>query len=229
MARLYVHPGDPPPPPEFRALLAPGPAEALLDPQAAAWRDGVPVAWGHDRYRTSFRAAWTADALAIRFDCEDDRPWWTIAERDGRLWQEEVVEMFLDPAGAGLAYAEVEISPANVVCDLRVDTPWPHLSSDPRWHWEGLVSRVTVEEQPGGRCRWTVSAVLPFAGLAGLSPDAAARVPPSRGDRWRFNVFRIKRPHGPVEPERDAIYAAWSVPSGPSFHDPAAFRALLFG
>jgi hypothetical protein len=41
-------------------------------------------------------------------------------------------------------------------------------------------------------------------------------------------VFRIKRPHGPAEPEREAIYAAWSVPSGPSFHDPAAFREFVF-
>jgi hypothetical protein len=40
-------------------------------------------------------------------------------------------------------------------------------------------------------------------------------------------VFRIKRPGGPDQPERDAVYAAWSVPDGPSFHDPTAFRDLV--
>jgi hypothetical protein len=53
-------------------------------------------------------------------------------------------------------------------------------------------------------------------------------VPPREGDRWRFNVFRIKRPHGPQEPERGALYTAWSTPAGPSFHEPAAFRDLVF-
>jgi hypothetical protein len=56
----------------------------------------------------------------------------------------------------------------------------------------------------------------------------AKRLPPEPGDRWRFNVFRIKRPGGPGAPERDAIYAAWAVPDGPSFHVPAVFRDLRF-
>ncbi len=229
MARLFVHPHDPVPQPELRVPPTPGPAAALLDPQAPAWAQVAPIEWGHDRYRTRFRAAWTADALLVRFDCDDDHPWWTIAKRDGRLWEEEVVEIFLDPEGSGRTYAEVEISPANVVCDLRVLAPWPNLSSDADWDWQGLASAVTVAPSAGGRCRWTACAVLPFAGLADLSREAAARVPPSSGDRWGFNVFRIKRPHGPSEPERDAIYAAWSVPPGPSFHVPSSFRALVFG
>ena len=53
-------------------------------------------------------------------------------------------------------------------------------------------------------------------------------MPPAAGDRWHFNVFRIKRPNGPAEPERDAVYAAWSTPAGPSFHEPAAFRVMEF-
>jgi hypothetical protein len=44
-----------------------------------------------------------------------------------------------------------------------------------------------------------------------------------------MNVFRIKRPGGPADPEHGAIYAAWSVPpSGPSFHAPDSFRELVF-
>jgi hypothetical protein len=61
-----------------------------------------------------------------------------------------------------------------------------------------------------------------------MTPEVAPCVPPSAGDSWRFNVFRIKRPDGPAEPERGAIYAAWSTPDGPSFHEPGAFRRLEF-
>lgn len=53
-----------------------------------------------------------------------------------------MVEIFLDPAGSDIDYAEVEISPANVVCDLRVARSWPELCGDRTWHWEGLESQV---------------------------------------------------------------------------------------
>jgi hypothetical protein len=111
-----------------------------------------------------------------------------------------------------------------------VDAPWPALASDARWDWRGLDARVTVERDGAApRCRWSVCARLPFDGLDDLTPEAAGRVPPAAGDRWRFNVFRIKRPGGPAAPETGVIYAAWSVPAGPSFHDPEVFRDLVFG
>jgi hypothetical protein len=145
------------------------------------------------------------------------------------IWEEEVVEVFLDPAGEGRRYAEVEISPFNIVTDLRVVEPWPNLTGDRTWNWRGLESTVVPGSCEGMSSEsWTALAWLPWTGLGTLSEAAAAIVPPRPGDRWRFNVFRIKRPHGPAEPEREAIYAAWSVPSGPSFHDPAAFREFVF-
>jgi hypothetical protein len=229
MARLYRHPTDPPAASEHdvrRVVVSGG---DLLDPAHQLWTGVDAIAWGPQRYRTRFRAVWVAEALVARFDCDDDEPWWTITERDGRLWEEEVVEIFLDPAGRGSGYAEVEINPANVACDLRVDSPWPSLSSDPQWNWAGLVSRVDLSRSPdGARCVWSVVILLPFEGLASLSEATARRLPPVPGDRWRFNVFRIKRPGGAANPARDAIFAAWSVPDGPSFHAPHVFRDLVF-
>lgn len=43
-----------------------------------------------------------------------------MTRRDEHLWEEEVVEAFLDLDRAGRDYAEIEISPGNVVCDVRV-------------------------------------------------------------------------------------------------------------
>jgi len=53
-------------------------------------------------------------------------------------------------------------------------------------------------------------------------------LPPRPGDRWRFNVFRVERRHGPKDAERDAVYAAWSPPPIPKFHVPSAFRDFVF-
>jgi hypothetical protein len=225
MSVLYQHPDDPPPAAEFIVRrTAAGGAELT---GRHGWLDAQAVSWGPDEYRTTFKAVWNDAALFVRFECRDRNPWWTIAVRDGRLWNEEVVEIFLDPLRRGANYAEVEISPANIVCDLMVRTPWPNLLSDPTWDWSGLESHV-VTALAGEGVVWTATAKLPFEGLRSLADGVSGLVPPKPGDRWRFNVFRIKRPGGPHDPEGGVIYAAWSVPSGPSFHDPACFRDLVF-
>ena len=44
------------------------------------------------------------DRLAIRthVDVCDDRPWHTMTRHDSPIWEEEVVEIFLDPARLGV-------------------------------------------------------------------------------------------------------------------------------
>lgn len=206
-------------------IVASAPDGERLTPASDAWASANAIAWGPARYRTRFRALWSPDALHVRFDAADDGPWHTMTQHDDRLWEEEVVEIFLDPARSGRDYAELEISPANVVCDVRMQRPWPDAVSDLSWHVDGLHTEVAAHD--GGA--WTAVARIPFAAFASLSAEAAAVALPAAGDRWRFNVFRIKRPGGPADRERDAVYAAWSTPPGPSFHVPSVFRDLVFG
>ena len=59
-------------------------------------------------YRTRFRACWDPIALHVRFDALDNAPWHTMTTRDDHLWEEEVVEIFLDLDGSGRNYAELE-------------------------------------------------------------------------------------------------------------------------
>ena len=65
-----------------------------------------------------------------------------MTRRDEHIWEEEVVEIFLDPDRTGLNYYELEINPANVLCDLVVVKPWPELHSDPAWDFAGVETRV---------------------------------------------------------------------------------------
>jgi hypothetical protein len=199
---------------------APDDRAGLLGGADAAWAAAPTIAWGSAPFGTRFRALWTPDTLFIRFDADDTSPW---------LWEEEVVELFLDPAGAGVDYYELEISPANVVCDLRVRRPYPNLHSETVFDLDGVQTAVTLHgEAPGIAPGWTATAALPFAGLRSLPVPDAVRLPPAAGDAWRFNVFRIKRPNGPMRPKDGAILAAWSPTGTPSFHVPAAFQAFTF-
>lgn len=223
MAVLYRDPAAAPALPSYTVVRHPGCAPLLAagDP---AWERAHEIAWGPPAYRTAFRALACDEALHLRFVCADRAPWWTHTKRDAPLWEEEVVEIFLDPAGEGRNYYELEINPCNTVCDLRVVSPWPALRGEIAFSLAGLETACTAAD---GGTSWLATARLPFEGLAALSPEAAAAVPPARGS-WRFNVFRIKRPGGPADPERDAVYAAWAVPDGPSFHVPEVFRQMAF-
>jgi hypothetical protein len=200
----------------------------LLRADDAAWADVPAIDLGPSPWVTRFRGVSTPAALLLRFDVYDDKPWHTMTRRDEHIWEEEVVEIFLDPDRTGLNYYELEINPVNVLCDLVVVKPWPELHSDPAWDFAGVETRVVpYRGEHAGPEGWTATARLPWQGFRALPSRAA--LPPQPGDKWRFNLYRIKRPRGPARPHDDVIHAAWSPTGGPSFHVPAAFRDFVFG
>jgi len=200
--------------------------EALLDVGDAPWGDAERITWGPAAVATSFRAVWSHTGLAVRFDVTDASPWHTLTERDEKLWTEEVVELFLDVGATGRAYAELEVNPVNTLVDLWVDRAEDRF--DRGWDLVGLESRVHPRKDAAGRTTgWTAVAFLPWSALAAKAPPGTA-LPPKPGDRWRFNVFRIERPGGPTDPEKEARYLAWSPTGQHSFHVPEAFREIEF-
>lgn len=148
--------------------------------------------------------------LHILFQCEDSLPWATITRHDGPLYQEETVEVFLDPIGDLEYYFEIEVNPINTVLDLmlrRVGKGW---RKEAAWHCEDLESSVTKSATG-----WTARLVIPFA--------AIAREPPPPGSVWRGNFLRIDRPAGaPRE------LSAWSPTGLKTFHEPSRFGFLEF-
>jgi hypothetical protein len=229
MAHLYQPDSPLPADAAYRVVPTRCRTSALLAGQEAAWAPAPRIAWGPEHARTTFAALWNEDGLAIRFDVRDVAPWHTMTSHDDPIWEEEVVEVFLDPTGTGRNYLEVEVSPANVVTDLHIREAEPTLVGRLAWDWDGLESSVLPQPGAGLAAQsWVALAWLPWTGLVDLPDDVTMTVPPAPGDRWRFNVFRIKRPFGPAEPEREAVYAAWSAPAGPTFHAPAFFRDLFF-
>jgi hypothetical protein len=215
--------------PEYGVARATASREALLAAAEDAWAGGATIQWGPSQYATTFRALWDDDGLYLNWGATDPDPWHTMTKRDEHIWDEEVVEIFIDLDGTGRDYYELEINPANVVCDLRMVSPWPNQEGDIDWDLEGLQTRVHARtDAQGATTGWTATAFLPWSGFRTLPSAQGVALPPEAGDSWRFNVFRIKRPGGPTAPAKDAVFAAWSPPSGRSFHDADAFRPLRF-
>jgi hypothetical protein len=202
---------------------------ALLDAEAKAWSTAPAIEWGPARYSTRFRALWADRALYVRFDSVDPDPWHTMTTRDAHLWEEEVIEIFLDPAQQGFNYFELEINPINVVCDVRMLSAYPNVRSDLAWDHAGLETRVSPLRDAGGATiGWTATASIPWQGFRSLPVPERIALPPKSGDAWHFNVYRIKRPGGPANPKENVLLAAWSPTGTPSFHTPSAFRTFTF-
>tara|TARA_B100000315_G_scaffold258410_1_gene310407 strand:- start:2472 stop:3215 length:744 start_codon:yes stop_codon:yes gene_type:complete len=214
--------------PEFHVAWTEESATSIIDDESPWW-DAHRFRFGPALYETEFRALWNAEGLYVRFDATDTNPWFTMTNRDDRIWQEEVVEIFIDLDRSGTNYAEIEINPNNVVTDLRMLRGVPDIEGDIEWDLDGLESHVRLNKyRDGSTAGWTAVAVLPWAGFQTLPSAETIAVPPAPADRWRFNVFRIKRPGGPQRPTQDVVFASWSPITGESFHEPAVFRDLIF-
>src|SRR5512140_2746693 len=213
----------------YRVAATKQPPASVLTAGADEWKSAMAVTWGPARYQTTFRALWSADGLYLRFDAVDDAPWFTMTRRDDHLWEEEVVEVFLDIDRSGRNYAELEISPGNYVCDVRMVQPHPNKQMDFSWDIAGLETRtMPTPGRPPLSGNWTALAYIPWKAFSTLPSARNLALPPRPEDKWRFNLFRVKRPGGPLAPERGAVEAAWSTPSQPSFHVPSAFRSFVF-
>jgi hypothetical protein len=186
------------------------------DAQASRWqtcpvvilRDvvtGAPPGQG-----TEVRAIWSGDELRVLFIAADKEPWATFTERDAPLYQEEVVEVFIDPVGDGLSYFEFEVNPLNAVLDLVLRRNRSGLLKDFGWRCEGL--RTAARVLPGG---WTAELAIPFCSLVAEPPHAGAL--------WRMNFCRIDRPR-----DRQRELSAWSPTGRASFHVPERFGEVEF-
>lgn len=159
---------------------------------------------------TSIRIGWTADELRVLFHCSDTHIAATMTRRDAPLYQEEVVEVFIDPVGDFAAYFEIEVNPLNTVLDLVLRRNRSGYAQDTAWNCESL--RTAVKKTV---TTWTVELAIPFRSLTAE--------PPKPGAKWRVNFFRIDR-----APGTSRELSAWSPTGRPNFHTPERFGIVEF-
>ena len=176
---------------------------------------------GKDRAPTQAMLAWDDRNLYVAFVCADAQPWGDMFERDMHLWDQEVVELFLDPDGDGLDYPELEVSPHNVVVDLLIPAP-RKISADEAAKWDIQGLQTAVAKSAAG---WTVEIAVPWRSLA----EAGVNEAPAPGDKWRVGLYRIERPNGLTKnrDDSDDQFLAWA-PTEKSFHEPARFGTVEF-
>lgn len=169
-------------------------------------------------YKTTARVLYDDAFLYVSFRCADDNVWATLKRRDAHLWEEEVVEVFLQADPRQTSYIELEVNPLGTMLDiylLDVRRPLRYES----WNSERLRWAVWVAgtvDGTGGDREWTCEIAVPLEDVV-----TAPHLPPRPGDRWRFNLYRVEQRPAPA-------LLAWSPTLKDDFHLPNMFGEIVF-
>lgn len=174
--------------------------------------------------KTTARLLWDDSALYVAFDCVDPDVWGTMMKRDQPIYTQETVEIFLDANADQKTYDELEVSPNDTIFDAY----FPARRTDMDLGWtSGMTAAVRVngtlnnpkDEDQG----WTVEMRIPYAHLAEVP-----HVPPKKGDRWRFNLYRLEFLNRTTSKHPHASGQAFSPLFQGDFHNLPRFGWLQF-
>ena len=148
-------------------------------------------------FPTRAKMLWDREYFYFAFVCQDADMWAIYENEDDHLWEEEVVEIFIDPDGDGKNYLELEINPHNQIVDLLIYAVTPEWHSSIDWDIAGLKTAVqahgTVNDSLAQDEGWTAEIAIPWAAIADSVTGGTRPVP---GDIWRLNLYRIERKGG---------------------------------
>ena len=212
--------------PEYHAKKTGAPPTVDGDLSDAVWQRAVPVTLVRSfdgrptRRKTVARVLYDDTQLYVSFDCEDPDLWGTLLERDQEIYNQDVVEVFLDANGDGLTYNELEVSPNNVIFDAYFPAPRTgmDLSFDAQMK-TAVKLRGTLNDARDTDQGWSVEMAIPLARLA-----AVPHLPPRPGDHWRFNLYRLEH----LERQKQIEGQAFSPLFVGDFHAVRRFGILTF-
>jgi hypothetical protein len=121
-----------------------------------------------------------------------------VRQRDGNLWEDDAVEVFLAPAGPGGDYFQVIANSASVI--------WDSQGRDSAWSSDVQVMAAT------DRDAWGLEMAIPFAALGVEAPEPGAV--------WGANFAWDRKTPAPLN-------VSWAHLAG-NLHDPGNFGALRF-
>jgi len=183
--------------------------------------------------QTEAKLLWDKKFLYVAIDNTDSDVWAKLDKRDDKLWTEEADELMIDADGNGRTYIELQVAPNGNVFDTYLperrkyeDTINPKMKP---FAWNSkMIAKVHVDgtlnkrdDQDKG---WTAELAIPLEDVKGMDDKSTLTLPPTPGQVWRINLYRMDVPAG--KPQQAA---GWSPPMVGDFHALDRFGELVFG
>lgn len=169
------------------------------------------------------RALWDDLNVYFAFEVEDTSLRSEFQNRDDHLWEQDAVEIMIDPDGDGQNYFEIQVSPRGKTFETRYDTrrqpqPFGHVDWNPAIQ-AGVKLAGTVDD-PAADTRYTVEIAIPVSAFN--VGDTAATV--AANTIWRVNFYVMDLQDG----DAGQRAVGWSPPRVGDFHVPDRFGRLAF-
>jgi glucose/arabinose dehydrogenase len=182
-----------------------------------AWAVGQPA----PRQRTRVRLLWDREAFYFLAQMDDADVTATVQEHDGRLWENDVFEIFLRPSDQHAGYYEFEVNPFGAVLDAFFPGAESSRERDilkrGEFRLEVKVSIQGTLNASGDRdTGWTVEGRIPWADFNATGGR------PAPGESWRVNLARIDGAAPASE------LSSVSPLTRPSFHRTTEYAGLRF-
>ncbi len=187
-----------PPPAEADPIpcyLTADPIEIDGRPDEPAWQQAPEIPLRFDGVgnpvspaRASARFLWDGKELYVAMTARDRDVGSTLKGRDARLWEEDVLELFIKPLESSLLYYEFEFSASNQIFDAYFVKRGAPLDEATAWDSQLRVA-VSVDgtlNNPEDDDRgWSLELALPLADL-----HHAGNSVPQPGEVWKAAVCR---------------------------------------
>ncbi len=197
--------------------------------------DGSNIAWNKKNWititaRNSSRTAYDTRAkimysekgIYLLYSCADTKLTASLEADFVNLWDEDVVEVFLQPDTAIADYFEYELSPLNYELPIMIYNRGGRLNSWMPFGYEGnrktkhATKIIDGEKKSESMVKgWMAEFFIPFTLL-----EPVMRKLPAKGTIWKGNIYRIDYDKG------QALYS-WQM-TGESFHAPQKFGYFIF-
>lgn len=178
---------------------------------------GAPAA-----FAATVRVLYDAEHLYLGYTVQDDYLKSTFEKDDDHLWEQDVVEVMIDPDGDEKNYFEAQVAPTGRVFDTRYDSRRsPRPFGDVAWSSQmtaavALRGKVNDDEDDEG---YDVELAIPWRAFAA---GGGSGEPPKAMTTWRMNFFVMDAR------EKGMRAAGWSPPFVGDFHTLGRFGRVVF-
>jgi len=175
---------------------------------------------------TTARLVWDDRFLYAAFQCKDSDIYATHTERNAPLYEQDVVELFVEnKASTEGHYLEYEVSPKAVLFDLYLTAPFKGKALASKGFAAGAKVTGSLNDPTDDDSGYTVEIAIPFEDIY---QEAGAR--PGNGERVRLNLYRIdyQTPQKLGETGKAPRFLTWSPTTKVNFHMPERFGTVTF-
>lgn len=178
------------------------------------------------RSTTTARLLWDREHLYFLAEMQDIDLYADVTEHDGRLWTNDVFELFFKPAQNRSGYYQFEVNAAGTAFDMfvpnRKGADFEQFAQDGSFHMETVVKlNGTLNRRDDRDTGWTVEGRIPWIDLARTGGR------PVPDESWKFALCRYDYTVDVDSPELTTS-AVGSSKKSPDFHRYEDYASLRF-